>query len=56
MAIWDSKDHRAYPDLIFHYTAPSADHLYANPRKARVGIVNQAARPRDAREGMVSKT
>ena len=37
MAIRDSKDRCAYPDLIFYYAAPSANPLYANPRKAGGG-------------------
>jgi len=38
MAILNGKDHGAYPDLIFYYASPSANHLYANPRKVGVGI------------------
>jgi hypothetical protein len=37
-AISNSKDYCAYPDLIFYYAAPSANHLYVNPRKAGVAI------------------
>jgi hypothetical protein len=33
MAIANGKDHGAFPDLILYYAAPSANHLYANPRK-----------------------
>jgi hypothetical protein len=40
MAISSSKDYCAYPDLIFHYAAPSAIHLYANPRKAGAAIAD----------------
>jgi hypothetical protein len=36
MAMADSKDYCAYPDLIFHYPAPSANHLYASPLKAGI--------------------
>jgi hypothetical protein len=39
MAISNSKDYCAYPDLIFYYAAPSANHLYASPRKAGVGRI-----------------
>jgi hypothetical protein len=38
--ISSSKDYCAYPDLIFYYAAPSAIHLYANPRKAGVAIAD----------------
>jgi hypothetical protein len=41
MAISDSKDYCAYPDLIFYYAAPSANHLYANPRMTGVRIVDR---------------
>jgi hypothetical protein len=37
MAIPNSKDYGAYPDLIFHYAAPRAKYLYASPHKASVG-------------------
>jgi hypothetical protein len=46
MGILNGKDHGAYPDLIFHYAARSGNHLYANPRKAGVGIADQAASSR----------
>jgi hypothetical protein len=41
MAILNGKDHGANPDLIFYYASPSANHLYANPRKVGVGIADR---------------
>jgi len=43
MGISSSKDYCAHRDLIFHYAAPSAIHLYANPRKAGVAIADPGA-------------
>jgi hypothetical protein len=43
MANLNGKGHGANFDPILHYAAPSANHLYANPRKAGVGIADQVA-------------
>jgi hypothetical protein len=40
MGTSSSKDYCAYPDSTFYYAAPSAIHLYANPRKAGVAIAH----------------